>query len=200
MSQEAKERGRNARRRGNEWMNECANAIQEATGLRTPRELREVRDGTRGDLEVHPRIPHVYECKYSQRWLLWKAYEQAQLSAQRAWGRSQRRLQPAVLLRYRTGPGVAHPRVAAISLGEWGRLSDLMVARGLLDRVPVVTKATGNTPRVHRILQEAKSLIVHPESFPLIAVTPSSDRPNLAVMEMEAYLWMIGRLVHAKVW
>lgn len=90
-------RGKQAKAIGEAWEREWIADFCEATKIRMRRQLRENRQGNLGDIEIHERVPMVFQCRKRQKVSVWRALEHASEVA------DPRKLYPVAVVQDRKG-------------------------------------------------------------------------------------------------
>lgn len=70
-------RGKQAKWIGEAWEREWIHDFRDATTIKMRRQLRENRQGNLGDIEIHERVPMVFQCRKRKKVSVWRALEDA---------------------------------------------------------------------------------------------------------------------------
>lgn len=189
--------GRANRAAGQRWMQRIARDLSLATGLEIKRQLLEVREGTLGDIEIHPRLPFLIEAKNSERPSIWAALGQIEDLAE------EHQLAPIAVLQKRQGKGGTNIRVAAWYLEDWQELAEQLSEFGLM-RLPVIERKESPVyPRVWDGLEEAREELQEPQwpetSFP-VCFGHRKDGKDIVLQTYDSWLWMIKTAVVNDIW
>jgi len=198
MVNDARRRGKNAKITGDVWEREWIHDFHEATAIKLSRQLLERREGNLGDIEIHERVPFVFQCRKRQQVSTWKALEDADEIA------APIQNYPCGVLQVRTGSnGKPNPRAIAMYHDDFVDMVETFKADP--DRsapsVVFVRKYGTKYPRVWDGLAEAQNIVAQSMAGS-VAVCQGfrNDQRTVVLIDYPGFLKIVGELYERRLW
>lgn len=199
-------RGRNAKLTGDRWEREYRRDFEEATGIERKRQLTETREANIGDLELHPDVPFVEQCRKRTDVSIWKALEAAQ-EASDFWTERGRPRWPVGVVQNRTGGGSRNPRAMVMWRDEW---EEVVGAFGADPETPApgftaVPKTSSRMPRMWWGLRDALDIAGPGSCAYCIGHRTGTDddgKPlrDVVLVDYHGWLRVVGELYRRRIW
>lgn len=199
----ASARGRRAKQVGDEFERKFISDFHDETGKKLSRQLKERRDGNLGDIEVHPDVPMVFQCRKRKKLSVWSALDDA-LEAAVWWGKEQSHYPVGILERRLGSAAPRNDRAVIQREDDWRDLLETFQADGGAPNIIMVTKSGAKYPRVWDGLQEATELVERHGSSATTAVClgirTDPELENVVLVEYHGWLHIVGELFRRRLW
>ena len=192
-------RGKQAKAIGEAWEREWIADFREATGISMRRQLRENRQGNLGDIEIHERVPMVFQLRKRQRVSVWRALVHAEEVA------SPLKLYAVAVVQDRKGSAHGrskNPRAIGMYRDDFDDMMETFEADPIWAPGLVIIDRKGKKyPRVWDGLEEAQRLvrIAAPVVIPICQGVREEGRP-IVLIDYEGFLRIVGLLYSRKLW
>lgn len=207
-SETLRRRGKNAKITGERWEREFIRDFRKATGIELQRQLKERRDGNLGDIEVHPQVPLVFQCRKRREVSVFSALEDAREAAK--YHGVEETHSPVGVVQKRVGrelPGVPNPRGIAMYQDDWLELLETFLADKTQNPPGWVgVRRKGSTyPRVWDALDEARHMVqthfTTVQMVPVgIGVITGDEGANIVLVDYDGWLRVVGELFKRRLW
>lgn len=206
MTTDLSRRGKNAKITGDRWEREYRRDFEQATGIKRKRQLTETREANIGDLELHPDVPFVEQCRKRRGVSVWKALQAAEEAAD-FWTERGRPRWPVGVVQDRTGRnGKPNPRAIIMLEEDWRSMVETFRASD--EPAPgftAVPKAAKVYPRVWDGLEEAKELAGPGSCAYCIGHRKGSDDEgepleDVVLVDYDGFLHVVGELYRRSLW
>jgi len=190
-------RGKQAKRTGDAFENEVARDYSEACGFTVKRELREVRDGTLGDLQEHPRVPFIHQIRKRKNASVWAAIEDV-----RDLARGQNRM-PVAVVENRTPGNAKNRKGVLLYLDDLKELLETFEAlppygdRSMVPRTQWTKRTGAKYPRVWDGLAELEVLAAPGVRICVGHVVTGED---VALIDYKGWFSILKALYSSKLW